>query len=197
MPASLRAFIAAELPGDLTAALGRIQRELAGAGVRARWVRPESIHLTLKFLGRLPVEGVARVAEALAASVEGQPAFRLTAGGLGVFPGLRRPRVVWVGLGGETEALTGLQQRVDRNLAARGFAPEARPFRAHLTLGRFDDTGSPGPVADVLARDAGREAGRFEVRELVLFKSDLRPTGAVYSALVRAGLGAAPFAAPE
>ena len=97
--------------------------------MRARWARPESIHLTLKFLGQVPVEAVARVAEALAAAVDGQPAFGVTAGGLGVFPGVRRPRVVWVGLAGETEALAGLQRRVDQGLAVRGFPPEQRPFR--------------------------------------------------------------------
>lgn len=196
MSASLRAFIAAELPGDLLEALGRTQAELAAAGMRARWVRPESIHLTLKFLGQVPLEAVARVAEALAAAVDGQPALRLTVGGLGVFPGLRRPRVVWVGLGGDTEALVGLQRRIDRGLTAQGFPPEGRPFRAHLTLGRFAETGSPGPVADALAAHSGREAGRFDLRELVLFKSDLRPSGAVYTALVRAGLGAPRPAAP-
>jgi 2'-5' RNA ligase len=113
MPASLRAFIAAELPGDLRPELGRVQAALAAAGVRARWARPESIHLTLKFLGQVPVEAIARVAEGLAEAVDGQPAFRLAVGGLGAFPGLRRPRVVWVGLAGDIEALAGLQRRLE------------------------------------------------------------------------------------
>jgi RNA 2',3'-cyclic 3'-phosphodiesterase len=191
MPASLRSFIAAELPAELAGALGRLQADLGAAGVRARWVRPERIHLTLRFLGQVPVETVARLAEALAAAADGQPALRLRALGLGVFPGPRRPRVVWVGLAGETEAFGSLQRRLEQALAARGIPPEGRPFRAHLTLGRFAETGSPGPVAEALGVHSGRELGRFDLRELVLFKSELRPAGAVYTALARAGLDGA------
>jgi 2'-5' RNA ligase len=190
VPASLRAFIAAELPAALREAIGRLQAELAAAGVRARWVRPEGIHLTLRFLGEVPVEAVARPAEALAAAAAGQAALRLRAAGLGVFPGPRRLRVLWVGLAGETGALGGLQRRLEQALAERGFPPEERPFRPHLTLGRFGEVGPAGPVAEVLAARAGREVGGFEVRELVLFKSELRPAGAVYTALARAALGA-------
>ena len=196
MSASLRAFIAAELPGELRRTLGRLQTELSAAGVRARWARPESIHLTLRFLGQVPVEAVARLAAALAAAVDGQPALRLRAEGLGVFPGPRRPRVFWAGLTGEAEALCGLQRRLEQALAVRGFAPEDRPFRAHLTLGRFAETGPPGPVAEALAVHSGQELGRFELRELVLFESVLRPSGAVYTALARAGLGGAGPDAP-
>jgi 2'-5' RNA ligase len=188
--ATLRAFIAAELPAGLREALGRLQAELARAGVRARWVRPEGIHLTLRFLGDVPAGAVAPLAETLAAAAAGQAVLSLAAVGLGVFPGARRPRVVWVGLAGEIGGLAGLQRRLEQALAARGFPPEERPFRPHLTLGRFGDAGPPGPVADALAAHAGRELARFELGELVLFRSELRPSGAVYTALARGALGA-------
>jgi 2'-5' RNA ligase len=189
MPATLRAFIAAELPDPVRIALGRVQADLAAAGVHARWVRPEGIHLTLRFLGQVPPEAAARAAEGLTDAVAGQPAFDLSMGGLGVFPGPRRPRVVWAGLGGDIAALEALHRRVERALGARGFQPEGRPFRAHMTLGRFGEAGAPGPVAAALASTAVPDAGPFAVRELVLFKSDLRPGGAVYTPLARAALG--------
>ena len=189
MPATLRAFIAAELPDEVRTALGRVQADLAAAGVRARWVRPEGIHLTLKFLGQIPPEAAARAAEGMAAAVAGQTGVDLAMGRLGVFPGPRRPRVVWAGLEGDIAALEGLHRRVERALGARGFPPEGRPFRAHLTLGRFGESGAPGPVAAALAAAAVPNAGAFAIRELVLFKSDLRPEGAVYTPLARAALG--------
>ena len=189
MPAAmLRTFIAAELPAGLRQALGRLQAELARAGVRARWVRPEGIHLTLRFLGDVPAGALAPLAETLAAAAAGQPALSLEAVGLGVFPGPRRPRVVWVGLAGEIERLAGLQRRLEQALAAHAFPPEDRPFRPHLTLGRFGDAGPPGPVAAALAAHAGRRLARFEIGELVLFRSELRPSGAAYTALARAAL---------
>lgn len=190
MSATLRAFIAAELPAGLREAIGRLQAELARAGVRARWVRPEGIHLTLRFLGDVPAAAAGPLAEALAAAAAGQAALSLAAVGLGVFPGPRRPRVVWAGLAGETGALAGLQHRLEEALVAHAFSPEDRPFRPHLTLGRFGEAGAPGPVADALAAHAGRELGRFEIGEIVLFRSELRPMGAVYTALARAALGA-------
>lgn len=190
MPGMLRAFVAVELPGPVRAALQEIQAGLKRIGIRARWVAPEKIHLTLKFLGSIPAGHVESIGRALTAAVRAHAPVSLNAIGLGVFPGLRRPRVVWVGIADRSDALGGLQRVVDARLSALGFPAEAARFRGHLTIGRFAAGGSPGPVAEALKQCAGQSAGTFEVREVVLFRSDLRPEGPLYTALARAPLGA-------
>jgi 2'-5' RNA ligase len=185
---TLRAFVAAELPTDLLKALAAVQAELGQRGLRVRWTRPASLHLTLKFLGDIPADRIPIVAEALRTAAVEQDAFQLTAEGIGVFPGLRRPRVLWAGLSGAGAALAQLQRRVEEQLDAAGFPREAREFHGHLTLGRFGEGAPSGAVADVLSSYAAQRFGDFEVRELVLFQSDLKPRGAVYTALARAPL---------
>ena len=188
MSALLRAFVAVEIPEDVRAALEAVQVRLRQHSVRARWVRPGSMHLTLKFLGDIPAGQVAGIAEALRAAAGGCAAFRLTAAGIGVFPGLRRPRVVWAGFSGETAPLADLQRRVEEGLTALGFPREERPFRAHLTIGRFPEPVAPEPLAEALKAFADASFGEIAVREIVLFQSELKPSGAVYTALARVKL---------
>ena len=185
---ALRAFVAAELPTDLLKALAAVQAELGQRGLRVRWTRPASLHLTLKFLGDIPADRVPIVAEALRATAAEHDVFKLTAEGVGVFPGLRRPRVLWAGLGGGGDALAQLQRRIEDRLHAAGFPREAREFHGHLTLGRFGEDAPRGAVADAMRPCATQRFGDFELRELVLFQSDLQPQGAVYTALARAPL---------
>jgi 2'-5' RNA ligase len=185
----LRAFVAVETPGPVRSALQEIQSGLKQINIRARWVRPENIHLTLKFLGSIPAGHVPSIGHALTEAARAHAPLSLTAVGMGVFPGLRRPRVLWVGLSDRTNALSRLQQDIDARLAALGFPREAKRFRGHVTIGRFGDSGPPGPVADALKQYGARVAGAFEVREVVLFRSDLRPEGPVHTPLVRAPLG--------
>lgn len=189
MAGMVRAFVAVELPAELGAALAALQTELAERRVRARWTAPGSIHLTLKFLGAIPAGHAAAVAAALGAAAGPVAPFTLRAAGLGVFPDLGRPRVIWVGVGGETAPLLGLFRRVEEALAALAFPREGRPFRGHLTIGRFPERAAAGVSAETLKRYARAEFGEFAVRELVLFRSDLKPEGAVYTALARAPLG--------
>jgi RNA 2',3'-cyclic 3'-phosphodiesterase len=188
VPGRLRTFVAVEIPGDLLKALETVQSELRRRGMRARWTRPESMHLTLKFLGNIPADHVAGVTDALQSAAAGHAAFRLTAAGIGVFPGVRRPRVVWAGLSGATAALARLQRELDDSLAAVGFAREERGFHGHLTLGRFAEGVDGGLIAEGVAFYASATFGDFEVCELVLFQSDLQPRGPVYRALARAKL---------
>ncbi len=187
VPGILRTFVAAELPADLLKALAAVQAELGQRGLRARWTRPGSLHLTLKFLGDISADRVPIVAAALRTAAAEHDAFKLTAAGVGVFPGLRRPRVLWAGLSGATAALERLQRGLDDQLHAAGFPREARDFHGHLTLGRFGETPG-GEVAEVLPAYAAKCFGSFEVREVVLFQSDLQPRGAVYTELARAPL---------
>lgn len=184
----LRAFVAAEIPEGVLKALARVQAELKARGVRARWTRPANLHLTLKFLGAIPAERVAAVAAALGSVAAGHAPFTLAATGIGVFPDPSRPRVIWAGLAQADDSLARLQGDIDRALEAAGFAREARAFHGHLTLGRFTAGAGGGGIAAAAAGYAAERFGSFEVGEVVLFQSDLRPEGAVYTALARARL---------
>ena len=136
MPEAYRAFIALPLPDALREQLLGVQRCLAQNGVRARWVRPESMHLTLKFLGQLPLDQVGKVIAALDQVAADCPPLQLTAAELGGFPNPYRPRVLWMGIGGEHERLRELQQGIEAALAILDWPPEKRPFQGHLTLER-------------------------------------------------------------
>jgi 2'-5' RNA ligase len=187
MPALLRAFVAVETPEAVLTALATVQSDLK-RHLRARWVRPGSMHLTLKFLGDLPAGRVPSVADAVQAAAGAHSRFSLAASGIGVFPGLRRPRVIWTGFSGRTQMLSDLQRSLEERLAALGFPPEKRPFRGHLTIGRFSEPVDPERMAEVLNSYESRTFGEFAVKELVLFQSDLQPAGPVYTALARAAL---------
>lgn len=188
MPGMVRAFVAVEVPGAVRSALSSVQDELRRRNVRARWVRPENIHLTLKFLGAIPVGHVPSVAGAMQAASAAHARFSVAVSGVGVFPGLRRPRVLWAGVSSRAAALTHLQRDLDAQLAVLGFPKEGRSFRGHLTIGRFKAGSDAGLSAAVLGGIKDAPFGELEVRELVLFQSELQVDGPVYTVLGRAEL---------
>ena len=183
----LRLFVACELPSEMKAALTALQDALRRQGAPpVRWVRPEGIHLTLKFLGAVPAGRVADICAALAPTVEGIRPLGLSLGSLGAFGGRRGARVVWVGIEGDVERVAELQRRVEAALARLGFRPEDRPFSAHLTLARVPDhVGSADRerLWDLTKALATPEAAPVTVRELSLMRSILGPGGAVYERL--------------
>jgi len=184
----VRLFLAIDLPDSVRAALVDLQGSLRRSCPGWRWVRPEGIHLTLRFLGEVAPSDEARQRETWRRVVAGGARFRFDVGGLGVFPGGARPRVLWVGVEdlSSSGALAAIAAGLE--LAARdlGFGPEERPFRAHLTLARADRDGrpvAPSPAAAV-ARDVPAE-------EVVLFRSELDPRGARYFRVAAFPLGEA------
>jgi len=188
MPDTTRSFIAIELPEKIISSISKIQEDLRAYGFKIRWVRPENIHLTLKFLGNIDQADTEKVGEAITESVKGFVPFSLAAKGMGAFPSLRRPRVIWIGVSGDHEQLAGLQKRLDKKLAAIGFPEEKRLFRGHLTLGRVKQSIDPDRFAEAMKMVGGFASDTFLADEIVLFKSELKPTGAVYSKLMRASL---------
>jgi 2'-5' RNA ligase len=188
MSAMLRAFVAVEIPEDVRAALKAVQLRLRQFSVRARWVRSESLHLTLKFLGDIPAKQIPAISDVLHGAVRERTVFNLTAAGIGVFPGLRRPRIIWAGLSGKTALLADLQANVEDGLSALGFPREKRPFGGHLTIGRISEPDPAERLPEALKALAADTFGEFAVRELVLFRSELKPSGPVYTALIRAKL---------
>lgn len=178
---TIRAFLAVPLSAPLRQALAALQEELAPALRGVRWTPPASIHLTLQFFADLPTEVLDKLRTSVLSITAGSKPFAIDVRGLGVFPDLQRPRVLWAGL----EAGPGLAQLCRdcaEGLAAVGLSVESRPFRPHLTIGRFRDGSAPGLEA-LLVREAGRAVGTLAVERLVLYRSELRPGGARHSEL--------------
>ncbi len=186
-PEELRLFVAIELPEEARRALARVQNDLRGRiRDRLRWVRPEGIHLTLKFLGETPASKLGAIKAALAGAVAQPFRLRLQLDGVGNFGGRNNLRVLWIGLTGDIERLTELAAGVDRALALLGFSTERRPFRAHLTLARLPDGLGPqerAAIHDALQGYTPPELPSFEVSSVSLMKSTLSPGGSIYERL--------------
>ena len=190
---AIRAFIAVELPSEIQAKLDQLIRQIQERAPKAvRWVPAHNIHLTLKFLGNVSPTNLNNLIRALRAEALRHRPMRFCVSGLGAFPNRSRPRVVWVGVSAAPE-LAELQRGVDRETMHLGYPAEERGFSPHLTLGRVSQHAGPEEVRNVSEALAGMPVGELgwgEGRQITLFRSDLRPGGAVYSALVQAPLGA-------
>ncbi|MFH1624747.1 MAG: RNA 2',3'-cyclic phosphodiesterase [Pseudomonadota bacterium] len=179
----IRSFLAIELPRKIVDKLEEIQKGLRSSGASVKWVRPESIHLTLKFFGNIEpkmIDDISRVVTKVAAKIN---AFDLEVKGVGAFPDMSHPRVVWVGLESSGGTLGILHKEVGTNLEEIGFAPEGRAFTAHLTLGRVKSLKEKRQLIQEMEKFKKYELGSFRVENLILFKSELRPSGAVYTKL--------------
>lgn len=190
----IRSFVAIELSPQALEQLAALQEQLKAqipSGM-VRWVNPYGIHLTLKFLGEVQAPRLRDVESTLRAlCVKFQP-FTFSYGGLGCFPSFNRPNVIWVGVEESSGALQALHKEVERSLARLGFRPEARPFSPHLTLGRVG-RGVGGTERrrigeHIRNRSVGR-LGEIQVEAISLMRSDLKPTGAVYTRLASFPLG--------
>jgi 2'-5' RNA ligase len=171
-------------PPEILRTIADIQRALR-KNIRGSvsWVRPEGIHLTLKFFGDIAAKDVSAVSEVVAGQVAGAQPLNLEAKGLGVFPDTKRPRVLWLGIGGEVERLIAMQKAIDQGLEPCGFSKEKRPFQAHLTLARIKSPQGLSGIEDVLTEKGSESAGKFTATGLTLFKSELTPKGAIYTTL--------------
>jgi len=183
MDGSVRSFIAVHIPDairrDISILIGAL-RPYSGADVK--WVRPESLHLTLKFLGDVEQERISAAACAIERSVSALSAFDLALGGTGAFPNPRRPGVLWIGVRKGAEPLASLAGAVESALAGLGFERERRPFSAHLTLGRIRSPGNSGRIVERMT-EAGFECDPFRIASVHVMKSDLQRSGAVYTTL--------------
>lgn len=187
--AALRAFVAIDLPAPIKEALGRLQAELALSPEIIRWVRPENLHLTLQFLGEVPEARVVAVGAALEGVAHRADPFVVSLARLGAFPSLGTPRVVWVGVERGVERVEVLARAVGRALRPLGFKPEDRPFRPHLTLGRVRLTRAREPLVRAVEQARDVAVGEVLVDRVVLFRSDLRPSGPIYAKLRECPLG--------
>ena len=181
----VRSFIAIELPDEVKSGLAQLQAQLkTGKQPPVKWVNPYSIHLTLKFLGSIAVDKISEITGAMEAAAQGISPFHLKVKDLGVFPNLRRVQVVWVGVSGEVDQLSRLQQGIESNLAPLGFTPESRPFRPHLTLARLREQASPDErqsFGQLIASTRFEAVYDFSVDSINLIRSQLTREGAIYS----------------
>lgn len=180
----IRSFLAIDPPEEVLRGIGAIQsrlRKLVEGDIR--WVRPEGIHLTLKFFGDIFAADVANIATVVEKAAERERSFSLAIGGAGAFPDPHRPRVLWLGMNGDVERFLVFQKGLDQALLQIGFPREERPFRPHLTLGRIKT--SKGLIGLARALEKGEEysAGRFIAAGLSLMQSELTPRSAIYTKL--------------
>lgn len=179
----IRSFLAVDLPQAVKNRLLEVQALLKPGTSGIKWVKADQVHLTLKFLGAISEETAGQIAAALSRTVPGYRPFDLILQGVGGFPNIRRPRVIWAGLGGNREALKNLWLHLEEACFEWGIPRETRPFNPHLTLGR-NRTGLPNEQLFLrLANWSEPDSGPFAVREVVLFRSDLKPGGPVYTVI--------------
>ena len=181
----IRSFIAIELPEELKLKLARLQETLGQDNEKwVKWVDPNRIHLTLKFLGSIGVDRIDRITRAMEAATQRIPPFHLEVSNLGAFPNLKRVQVVWVGVGEEIDRLRELQQRLDSHLVPLGFTAETREFSAHLTLARLRNQATPQErqrLGQLIATTRFETTHTIEVEAINLMKSQLTREGAIYS----------------
>ena len=188
--AVIRAFIAIDLSAEIIQRLEEVAGQLKQRldGMQIRWVPVENIHLTLKFLGDVSMTNLEVLKKILLSESSNHPTFEMSVGELGAFPSLRRPRVIWVGVTAPSE-LNALQHGIETETARLGYQHENRDFSPHLTLGRISRNASSQEahqIGQVLDSFKVGFLGATRVREVYLYRSDLRPGGAVYTRLMTA-----------
>lgn len=179
---TIRSFLAIRLPDPIRTDLGGIQERLKEINATVKWVKPDNIHLTLKFFGNIGDDDPDRIDVTVSNIVVKERPLVLRGDGVGFFPSIKSPRVIWIGLSGDVHRLKDIQMRIERELEAIGFKAEDRLFSPHLTIGRIK-TKVDRTLVDGVAGLKGYQSEPFEAREIILFKSDLHPSGPAYTPL--------------
>ena len=181
----IRSFIAVELPQELQKELAELEAKLKkNCPPVVKWVDPDSIHITLKFLGETSEDSIKKLMLAIEEAAQGIPPFKLEVRDTGAFPNLERVQVIWVGVKGELDIITQLQKRIEINTEQLGFPHESRAFSPHLTLGRVrDDTGLNDRLrmGKLLADTHFTSSHNVDVKALNLIKSQLTAAGPIYT----------------
>jgi len=185
----IRSFLAIELPEPILRKIEEVQGDLRSTHADVRWVSPEKIHLTLKFFGNIEESRIDPIFKSIEEPIRNTLPFSLKVRGIGAFPHLKNPRVIWMGLVNGREVFTLLQKQIETQLEKIGFQPEARPFHPHLTLGRMKSSRGKEELVERIEKHKEEEFGAVQVERVVLFKSDLRPSGPIYTPLGDMKLG--------
>ena len=188
----IRCFVALNLPPELKGGLAELEARLKEARADVSWVKPENIHLTLKFLGGVEETRIPLIKRAIQEGLRGGGPLVLSLAGLGVFPNPRSPRVIWVGVEGDTERMEKLQKRLEQALEEVGFPREARSFSPHMTLGRMRSRQGTAGLMELVERLGEYRAGSIQAESIELMRSQLHPAGAIYTILESFPLSAPP-----
>ena len=180
--AKIRTFIAFELPEAQKVSLRNLQSELKKLGGNVRWVRPDGMHLTLKFLGEIDESRIDEISTATKRVVLDIAAMKIQISGTGAFPHFRKPRVFWVGVNEPSGDLSALAGNIEEQLEQIGFQKEQRAFKPHLTLGRVKESRGLNAVIRHIQTEEF-DGGSFTAHKLVIMQSQLKPTGAEYTPL--------------
>ena len=181
--AAVRTFIAIRLHDSLQNAVSEIIDKLASTNAKVKWVEPENVHLTLKFLGNVEEERLPEVYEACERAAKGVAPIDIEMRALGCFPDTKSPRIVWLGIERGADALKRLQERVESELRATGFPKEDKPFRAHLTLGRVKGKQKLAALCRLLEEKRNVFVGTMRAEKISVMKSKTMPAGPVYTEL--------------
>lgn len=192
----MRTFIAIELDEAIRERLAGVQERLRGMATGVKWVRPQNVHLTLKFLGEIEEDAGESIAAALAEAASGVEPFEMRVTGVGSFPPKGAPRVVWAGIEEPTGRLLELHRRIEQALEPLGFEREKRRFTAHATIGRVKKPRGGHKLRQALEPRGGDDFGVQAVEDMVLLRSQLSPTGPTYTLLRRLQLGGPPSFPP-
>jgi len=185
---TIRTFIAVELPQEIQDRLGQLQSDFKVSMPDVRWTKYGNIHLTLKFLGDVPLSKIDKIGEALREVAAKFPAFTMSLADIGAFPNSRKPRIVWVGVQKGVDELKEIAKAIDSSMKRLGFPPEKRRFSPHLTVGRIRHLKNPTAMTEALDKSAVGELGKFTVERISLIKSQLDPAGSIYTTIKEARL---------
>jgi len=187
----MRTFIAIELPGKIKDFLSRTQERLKTSAADVKWVEPENIHLTLKFLGEIDDKKLNKILLIIEDLANGRDTFSMRLSSIGAFPKIDFPRVIWVGIDKGERETEEIARGLEEKIAKIGIPKENRPFSSHITIGRTRSTLNREKLVQELfkLRDGfGRENLEFPVTKITLFKSTLTPAGPNYQVLKEASL---------
>ncbi len=180
--AYIRTFICFEIPSGIRNEIRELQAQLKPLGRGVRWVNPDGIHLTLKFLGKVQENNLDDIASAVQQAVTSCRPAEVTVKGAGAFPNFRNPRVYWVGVNEPAGEMVRCQQAIETELEKLGYDKENRRFSPHLTIGRIKDSDGIDSVSNEL-QTIVKEFGAFTADKVIVMKSELKPSGAVYTPL--------------
>jgi len=189
MKSRIRTFVAVQISAETRRRAGNLIERLRAAGADVKWVAPENLHLTLKFLGDVDAQEIPDVCRAIQTALADRAPFEFEVRGAGAFPKPDRPRTVWLGVTEGQDDLIAMNDRLEKPLAKLGFRRENRAFTPHLTIGRVRGGGpNVAALAELIGKNADFDARRTEVSEAVVFASHLDRSGPTYEPLARAQL---------
>lgn len=179
----IRCFVAIEIPETIQTLLTSAQEELRKFVRGVSWVKRENIHLTLRFLGDVTPNQISVIKYSIEQVTDTRSPFSMELGGIGAFPNLSRPRIIWAGVKIGADEVVAIAREIDLRLSRRGYERDGKPFRPHLTLARLKSRTNLKPLIDVFQQYDTISGARMMVKQVRIVQSQLRRGGAVYTPL--------------